>query len=76
MATTRVFQSGNSRAVRIPRRINLALGEVEMFERDGEVVIRRLRDSLSDVPELLASLPEDFMSGGRDEAPPQRRRGL
>jgi len=76
MATTRVFQSGNSRAVRIPRRINLALGEVEMFERGGEVIIRRLRDSLSDVPELLASLPEDFMSVGRDDAPPQRRRGL
>lgn len=76
MARTSVFQSGKSLAVRIPRRINLALGEVEMLERGGEVVNRRSRDSLSDVSDLLASLPEDFLSVGRDDALPQRRRGL
>ena len=76
MATTRVFLSGNSRAVRIPRGIGLAVGEVEIFERGEEIVIRRGRSSLADVPALFASLPEDFMSGGRGDAPPQRRRGL
>jgi antitoxin VapB len=76
MATTRVFLSGNSRAVRIPRDIGLPLGEVEIFERGEEVVIRPRRGSLADVPELLASLPEDFMSGGRGDTRPQRRRGL
>lgn len=76
MATTRVFLSGNSRAVRIPRGIGLPLGEVEIFERGGEVVIRARRGSLADVPALLASLPEDFMAGGRGDERPQRRRGL
>lgn len=76
MATTRVFLSGNSRAVRLPRHIGLPLGEVEIFERGEEIVIRARRGSLADVPDLLASLPEGFMSEGRRDAPPQRRRGL
>lgn len=76
MATTRVFLSGNSRAVRIPRSIGLPVGEVEIYERGDEVVIRRRRDTLADVPALLASFPADFLSGGVPDAPPQRRKGL
>lgn len=76
MATTRVFQSGNSRAVRIPRDIHLPVGEVEIFERGEEVVIRSRRDTLADIPDLLASLPDDFLSDGTADEPPQRRKGL
>ena len=76
MAKSKVFRSGNSRAVRIPRSIELPLGEVEIFERGDEVVIRRARGSLADVPELLASLPEDFLADGRRDSRPQRRKGL
>lgn len=76
MATTRVFLSGNSRAVRIPRSIGLRVGEVEIFERGEEIVIRRPRGSLADVPALLSELPDDFMAGGRADGRPQRRRGL
>lgn len=76
MATTRVFRSGNSRAVRIPRSIALPVGSVEIFERGDEVVIRRQRGTLADVPALLASLPRGFMAGGRRERRPQRRKGL
>lgn len=76
MATTRVFQSGNSRAVRIPRDIHLPVGEVEIFERGEEVVIRARRDTLADIPDLLAGLPEDFLPDGCSDKPPQRRRGL
>lgn len=76
MATTRVFLSGNSRAVRIPRSIGLPVGEVEIYERGDEVVIRRRRDTLADIPGLLASLPADFLPDGCSDTPPQRRRGL
>ena len=76
MATTKVFQSGNSRAVRIPSGIHLPVGEVEIFERGEEVVIRSRRDTLADIPDLLASLPEDFLADGISDEPPQRRRGL
>jgi len=76
MTKTKVFRSGNSRAVRIPRSIGLPLGEVEIFERGEEVVIRRRRDTLADIPDLLASFPEDFLPDGCSDTPPQRRRGL
>lgn len=76
MATTRVFLSGNSRAVRIPRDIRLPVGEVEIFERGDEVVIRPRRDTLADIPDLLARLPEDFLADGCADKPAQRRRGL
>ena len=76
MATTKVFVSGNSRAVRIPRDIELPVGEVEIYARGEEVVIRRRRETLADIPELLARLPEDFLPDGCGDTPPQRRRGL
>ena len=76
MATTKVFRSGNSRAVRIPAGIQLPLGEVEIFERGEEVVIRSRRDTLADIPDLLASLPGDFLAEAISDEPPRRRRGL
>ena len=76
MAKTKVFRSGNSRAVRIPRSLGLPLGEVEIFERGDEVVIRKTGETLAAVPRLLASLPRDFLKGGRRDPRSQRRRGL
>ena len=76
MAKTKVFRSGNSRAVRIPRSLGLPLGEVEIFERGDEVVIRKTGETLAAVPQLLASLPRDFLKGGRRDPRPQRRKGL
>lgn len=40
MTTAKLFQLGNSQAVRIPARMRLAATEVEIFQRDGELVLR------------------------------------
>ncbi|PHS23933.1 MAG: hypothetical protein COA83_08930 [Methylophaga sp.] len=37
MTTTRVFKSGNSQAVRIPREFQLDVAEVEIFRRGDEL---------------------------------------
>ncbi len=71
--TTRVFKSGNSQAVRIPKEFQLDVKEVEIFSRDGELVIRPKRKNLLEVLDILASLPDDFMKGGREDLPPQER---
>ncbi|MGH9352746.1 MAG: antitoxin, partial [Terriglobia bacterium] len=42
MATTKVFQSGNSQAVRIPKEFQIQSGEVEILRRGGELVLREL----------------------------------
>jgi antitoxin VapB len=40
MVTARLFKLGNSQALRIPARYRIAAQEVEVFERDGELVLR------------------------------------
>jgi len=73
MTTTRVFQSGNSQAVRIPRELQLDVSEVEIFRRGDELVLRKKREDLSDVLDILATMPDDFMEEGRSDPPPQER---
>lgn len=73
MITTRVFKSGNSQAVRIPKEFQLNASEVEIFSRGDELVIRPMQDTLADVPEILAGFSDDFMQDGRDDPPPQER---
>ena len=73
MATTRVFRSGNSQAVRLPKEFQFDVDEVEIFRRGDEVVLRKKALNLVAAFELLAGLPNDFMQGGREDAPPQKR---
>lgn len=40
---TKVFQSGNSQAVRIPKAYQLADNEVEIVKRGNELVIRPIK---------------------------------
>jgi antitoxin VapB len=73
MITTRVFKSGNSQAVRIPKEFQFDVTELEIFQRGEEVILRKKRDNLSDVMDIFAAFPEDFMEEGRDDSPPQER---
>ena len=73
MVTTRVFKSGNSQAVRIPKEFQFDVAELEIFQRGDEVVLRKKQDDLSDVMAIFAAFPDDFMRGGRDDPPPQER---
>ena len=71
---TRVFQSGNSQAVRIPADMRFKGDEVEIVMRDGERVLREIApDGLAEAFEILANLPFDTV---REDAPPQEREGL
>lgn len=76
MATTRVFKSGNSQAVRLPKEYQFDVDEVEIFRRGDEVVLRKKALNLAAAFELLAGLPEDFMRGGRDDSAAQSREDL
>lgn len=73
MATTRVFQSGNSQAVRIPREFQFDVNEVEIFQRGEEIILRKKPDNLLEVLDIFSALPEDFMQEGRVDPPPQHR---
>jgi antitoxin VapB len=73
MTTARVFRSGNSQAVRLPKEFRFSTSEVEILRRGDEVILRERQLTPADGFRLLASLPEDFMSAGREDDLPQER---
>lgn len=73
MAYARVFQSGNSQAVRLPKAFRLNADRVEIFRRGDEIVLREQPVNAAAIFDVLAELPDDFMADGRDDTPPQSR---
>jgi len=71
--TTRVFRSGNSQAVRIPREFQFETDEVEIARRGDEVVLRARSRSLRPAFDLLAGLSDDFLERGRRQPKPGKR---
>ena len=77
MASARVFKSGNSQAVRLPKEFRFQSDEVEIFRRGDEVVLREKSKGMERAFWLLANLPIDVdaIERARKE-PPQKRKGL
>jgi antitoxin VapB len=65
MTKARVFKSGNSQAVRLPKEFRFESKEVEIFRRGDEIVLREKPRSLAELLEKLPPWPEDF------EVPPE-----
>jgi len=76
MATTRVFKSGNSQAVRLPKEFSVKSNVIEIFRRGDEIVLREPAQGLGRAFELLTELPDDFLAEGRQDTLPQHREGL
>ncbi|HKW32623.1 MAG TPA: type II toxin-antitoxin system VapB family antitoxin [Candidatus Acidoferrum sp.] len=76
MATAKVFRSGNSQAVRLPKQFRLKSKEVEISRRGDEIVLREKSGIMTRAFELLAGLPEDLSLADRKRDKPQRRPGL
>jgi len=77
MDTARIFKSGNSQAVRLPKQYRFDGEEVEIFRRGDEVVLREKSKGLERAFELLAnlSIDVDAVEEARKELP-QKRKGL
>ena len=76
MTYARIFQSGNSQAVRLPKEFRFEQDRVEIFRQGNDVVLRQVPTSAVAVFDLLGSLPADFMADGRQDTPPQEREEL
>ena len=76
MAKARVFRSGNSQAVRLPKEFQIDADEVEIFRRGEEIVLRKKPDNIGRAFELLASLPNDAVPEKRSDPRPQKRKHL
>lgn len=76
MGTAKVFRSGNSQAVRLPKEFRFKGKEVDIFRRGEEVVLREKEKTLRRAFDLIASLPDDFDIPGRHTDYPQKRKDL
>ncbi|MEA5448839.1 type II toxin-antitoxin system VapB family antitoxin [Leptolyngbya sp. CCNP1308] len=75
---TRVFQSGNSQAVRIPKELQFEQIDVDYdIERQGDaLIIRPVGAPLTNVLQRFAAFSEDFMAEGRPAQSDQDREAL
>ncbi len=76
MSTARVFRSGNSQAVRLPKQFRLKSKEVEIFRRGDEIVLREKDGTMVRAFDLLAGLPDDLVVVARQKDQPQKRKKL
>ena len=76
MTKARVFQSGNSQAVRLPKEFRFDVKEVEILRRGDEVILRKPRRNLARAFAALVAMQDDFMAEGRQDSPPEERNEL
>lgn len=73
MKTTKIFRSGNSQAVRIPKEFQMDGDEVEIVKRGASLVLRPTKKSWGPLIESLEKFTDDFMDGGRKQPRVQKR---
>ena len=71
---TKIFMSGNSQAVRIPREFQLEGDEVEIQRRGNTLIIRPKKQTWQSLSDSLAMFTDDFMEEGRQQPPIQKRK--
>jgi antitoxin VapB len=75
MKTAKVFKSGNSQAVRIPKEFQLETDEVEIRRRGDALILRPKSSSWAPLIESLVKFSDDFFADGRRQPPVQKRDG-
>ena len=73
MKFAKIFKSGNSQALRLPKEFQFHNKEVEIFRRGHDVILREKPKNLKHAFELLSSMPHDFFFNEREDAYPQER---
>lgn len=76
MSYARVFKSGNSQAVRLPKEFRFEVAQVEIFRRGDEIVLRERPANATEIFDALVGLPQDLIAENRKDTPPQQRESL
>lgn len=71
--TTKVFWSGNSQAVRIPKEFLIEADEVEIRKRGDTIVLRPKVRSWAPLLESLEKFTDDFMTARPKQLPLDKR---
>ena len=73
MTTAKVFMTGRSQAIRLPKEFRFEGTEVEIFRRGDEVILREKPVTVDRLFKVLAQMPNDFYAEERVDEPPQER---
>ncbi|MFD2608108.1 antitoxin [Deinococcus taklimakanensis] len=75
---TRVFKSGNSQAVRLPKELRVDAEELEITRHGDTLILRPVvrPGSLAGAFDALAQMGDDFLPAGREQGEPQEREAL
>jgi len=76
MTTARVFKSGNSQAVRLPKKFRVKSKELHIERRGDEIVLRETTGGMERAFDLIAALPKEILKIRKGKDKPQVRRGL
>jgi len=76
MPVARVFKSGNSQAVRLPKEFRVNCKELQIERRGKEIVLREKSGGMREAFELIASLPEEVLTIRRRRDKPPKHKGL
>jgi antitoxin VapB len=72
LQTAKVFQNGRSQAIRLPKEFRVDTDQVYL-KRTPEGFLVIARDPWEIFFEGVQELSDDFMAGGRQQPPPQKR---
>ena len=73
MQTAKLFQNGNSQAVRLPKEFRIPGNEVRIFKKGNQVIMEPIETTWDSLFDSLSEFPEDFMKDGRNQPAMQKR---
>ena len=73
MNTAKLFRTGNSQAVRLPKEFRMPGEKVKIFRRGKQIVLEPLEPTWDALFEALEEFPDDFMEDGRRQPEGQER---
>lgn len=76
MKKAKIFRSGNSQAVRIPKEFQLEGNEVEILKKGNMLILRPPQKTWTSLFKSLDQFTEDFMASGRRQPRIQKRSKL
>ena len=76
METAKVFQNGNSQAVRLPKAFRFLSNEVKIYKQGNRVILEPLESTWDPLFESLSEFPDDFFEDGRHQPGMQERESL
>lgn len=73
MQTAKLFQSGNSQAIRLPKEFRMVGDRVKISKVGKQIILEPLETTWDTLFESLGNFPDDFMEEGRQQPPLQKR---